>query len=357
MTVLRRLQKLFLYAGVEKEEYRGLIPRIREENLVLLKVFSQISAVMFFLLLIASMNTSGFASVNSPTYLVSGLAMLLILFCSIHLLPKHPELVMPTVYLFEIIFYAFGIHISMLHAEKPAVSAVAFLLVSPLLFYDRPLRLSSLIAAVVALFCGIAVRYKTPDAAESDVWNMITFGIVAVSITVFSMSIKIRALSQSRQITYMSQTDLLTGVKNRNYYENWLQSYPGICTKNLICVYADVNDLHDINNSSGHAEGDRVLREAAKALQQCFGPDHTYRIGGDEFVAFRVDGAPEDLPADIARMKKYLREKRCSVSFGNAVQDKTPEGPDMIKLVNDAEADMYADKREFYLKSENDRRS
>jgi hypothetical protein len=42
---------------------------------------------------------------------------------------------MVLVYVFEIMLYLFGISISMLHAESPAVSAVAFLLVSPLLFH------------------------------------------------------------------------------------------------------------------------------------------------------------------------------------------------------------------------------
>ena len=206
---------------------------------------SQLAVVMFFLLLIASMLSRGFATKNSTTYLFYGIEMLIILLCSYFVLPKHPALVMVFVYLFEISLYVFGILVSMLHAEKPAVSAIAFLLVSPLLFYDRPVRLSALIAAVVVVFCGIVVRFKVPDVAETDVWNMITFGMVAVATTVFTMSIKIRALSQSRQIQYMSQTDLLTGAKNRNHYENRLQGYPEMCSLNLICVYADVNGLPD----------------------------------------------------------------------------------------------------------------
>ena len=69
--------------------------------------------------------------------------MLIILFCVQYVVPKKPSLVMLLVYVFEIVLYVFGIRISMLHADKPAVSAVAFLLVSPLLFYDRPIRLSA----------------------------------------------------------------------------------------------------------------------------------------------------------------------------------------------------------------------
>ena len=52
MTDKHKLWKLFFYAGVEKEEYNELLHGIRDENRVLLKVFSQIAAVIFFLLFI-----------------------------------------------------------------------------------------------------------------------------------------------------------------------------------------------------------------------------------------------------------------------------------------------------------------
>ena len=357
MNTIHKLRKLFLYAGLEKEEYYQLIPHIREENRMLLKVFSRIAVGMFFLLLIVSVNSGGFAAVNSTTYLISGLVMLVILFCIRFIVPKHPSLVMVLVYVFEIILYAFSIRISMLHADMPAVSAVAFLLVSPLLFYDRPVMLSALISAVVAVFCVVVVRFKQPAIAATDVWNMITFGIVAIAVTMFIMNVKIRALAQSRQIEYMSQTDLLTAVKNRNHYENRLPKYPDMCASNLICVYGDVNGLHEINNRQGHLAGDKMLRDAAAAMQQYFGTEHTYRIGGDEFGAFRLDGKPEEVSAAVDRMQQELAEKGWHVSFGMSVHEMAQGTPDMFELVKQAESNMFAAKREFYRQSGHDRRA
>ncbi|MBR5110664.1 MAG: GGDEF domain-containing protein [Clostridia bacterium] len=354
---IRKIWKLFLYGGVEKEEYNALRPNIREENRVLLSVFSIIAGIMFFLLFIVSLISRGFATVNSSTYLICCFLMAAILICVRFLVPKYSALVVLLVYFFEITLYAFGIHISMLHAEKPAVSAVAFLLVSPLLFYDRPARLSALIAAVVAVFCGIVVHVKAPDVAETDVWNAITFGIVAVTTTVFMTGIKFRALAQSRQIQQMSQTDLLTGVKNRNHYENRLEAYPAMCASNLICVYADVNGLHEMNNRYGHSAGDKMLREVAEAMQQCFGREHTYRVGGDEFVAFRADGQPEEMPAEIDRLSQALNGKGYHVSFGTAVHKKAQGGLNMHALVSEAETNMFIAKRLFYCQSGNNRRS
>ena len=357
MEYLRTLSKLFLNAGLEKEEYRRLLPEIHEENRTLLKLFSRIAVVAFGLLFLVSMLSGGFATANSPTYLACCAGSLVILLCTRFVLPKKPSLVQLFVILFEILLYAFGIHISLLHTDKPAVSAVAFLLVSPLLFYDRPIRLSALITAVVAIFSIIVSRFKQPDTVETDIWNMITFGIVAIVSTVFIMSIKMRTLQQSEQIEYLSQTDLLTGAKNRNHYEKQLHTYPEMCKSNLICVYADVNGLHEMNNSEGHLAGDAMLREVSSALQQYFGPEHTYRIGGDEFIAFRTDTEPDALISDIARLKQELEKKGYHVSIGITVREKAKDRMDMHEIVSEAESSMFADKRDFYRQSGRDRRS
>lgn len=357
MDLLQKLKRLFFCGGVDKEEFATLFSSIHKENRVLLEVFSQLAGIMFFLLYIASMLSHGFATVNSSTYLVCGIVMLAIMFCVRYLVPKHPALVMALVYLFEIVLYVFSIRISMLHANKPAVSAVAFLLVTPLLFYDRPVRLSALIATDVTVFCVLVLCSKQQEVAETDVWNMVTFGFVAVVTTIFIMSIKIRALAQSRKIEYISQTDLLTGLKNRNHYEKQLQKYPLMCASNLICVYADVNGLHEMNNRYGHLAGDRMLREVASVMQAYFGPEHTYRIGGDELAAFRMDTRPEDVSAEIDRMIQELASKDYHVSFGIAVREKDQGAFAMRELIKEAENGMYAAKREFYRQPEHNRRS
>ncbi len=356
MKIFQNLLSLFLYAGVEKEEYYALTSGIHEENRRLLSVFSRVAGIMFFLLSIASVLSQGFTTVNSSTYLVSGFLMLAIMLCVDYLVPKYPKLVMVLVYLFEIVLYVFSIRISMLHADKPAVSAIAFLLVTPMLFYDRPCRLIALITADVVVFCVIVICLKQPDIAETDIWNMVTFGIVAVATTMFIMNVKVRALAQSSQIEYMSETDLLTGLKNRNHFENQLKKYPEMCKTNLICVYGDVNGLHELNNTQGHSAGDRMLCEVAAMMRQYFGLEHTYRIGGDEFVAFQMDVQPENVYAEMERMDKKLAEKGYYVSFGISVREKTQDLLDMNEIVNEAENSMFSSKREFYSRSVENRR-
>ncbi len=357
MDYFKKFQRLFLHGGVEKEQYHKLLPKIRDENRVLLQLFSELSGVMLFLLCIVSILSNSFATVNSTTYLLFGFVMVGIFLCVRYLVPKNPALVTLLVYIFEIVFFIFGIRISMLHADSPAVSAIAFLLVSPLLFYDRPVRLSVLITAVVVIFCVMVTRMKNPEVAQLDVWNMITFAIVAIATTIFIMSVKIRSLAQSVQIEYMSQTDLLTGVKNRNHFERQMGRYPAMCSKNLICVYGDVNGLHEMNNEKGHQAGDQMLHAVAERLQNSFGLDHTYRIGGDEFVSFQMDGQPENVLSEIDKIRHHLEKKGYHISFGLAVQSKTQNAINVRELVNEAENNMFSAKKDFYRQPEHNRRS
>ena len=184
MNYIKKLKNLFLYAGVEKEEYDRLLPNIHEGNKLLLKIFSWLAGVMFFLLFMVSLFYQGFAAANSKAYFASGMIMLAILICVQWVVPKKPALVTILVYIFEIVLYAFGIRISMLHADRPAVSAVAFLLVSPLLFYDRPIRLSALITAVTAVFSIMVSYLKEPDIVAIDIWNMITHDVGSEKVIV-----------------------------------------------------------------------------------------------------------------------------------------------------------------------------
>ena len=77
MTYIRKLKKLLFYAGIEREEYRALLPSIREENRVLLRVFSLLASGMFFVLYFASLFSGDFAAMNSSTYLFFGADMVI----------------------------------------------------------------------------------------------------------------------------------------------------------------------------------------------------------------------------------------------------------------------------------------
>lgn len=151
----------------------------------------------------------------------------------------------------------------------------------------------------------------------------------------------------------LAETDVLTGLLNRNSYEEKLTSYPAGCRENLTCIYADVNGLHELNNSSGHAAGDKMLQTVAHTIQCHFGTGDTYRIGGDEFVAFVRDEAEETIQAQIGEIIAFLEKEGYHVSVGICRQEAPIEMDAMIKQ---AEKNMYIEKNRYYEQIGVDRR-
>ena len=140
--------------------------------------------------------------------------------------------------------------------------------------------------------------------------------------------------------------DELTGLKNRNAYEQALNGYES-STQLYCCIYADANGLHDLNNTYGHEAGDKMLITVATAIKTAFGAKDTYRIGGDEFIAFNADMTPEEVEAAVTKIKTDLAQQDYHVSVGWAFQTSSQFLRYIICL---AEKAMYKDKELYYKK-------
>ena len=101
-----------------------------------------------------------------------------------------------------------------------------------------------------------------------------------------TFSLAVNNISSYQSLREMGIIDSLTGLLNRNYFERTIENLDKNEYRNVACVYIDANGLHNINNRFGHEAGDNMIKAVAQALQSKFGSDKTYRIGGDEFVAF-----------------------------------------------------------------------
>ncbi len=154
-------------------------------------------------------------------------------------------------------------------------------------------------------------------------------------------------------IKNMGAMDYLTGVKNRNSYEAELSQYTALTCKNLWCMFLDVNGLHEVNNTKGHKAGDIMLRAVADAIKRVFGEAHTYRMGGDEFVAFATDSTQKELLKKKKAILAELASKGYAASAGFEGTEKTEAGIfDVEGLVAAAETIMYREKKEYYTQND-----
>ncbi len=152
-------------------------------------------------------------------------------------------------------------------------------------------------------------------------------------------------ISYYRLIHEMGMLDALTGLKNRNCYEHSLKRYDELENTALCCLYVDANGLHELNNHLGHAAGDEMLMYVSNALRTTFGDDDTYRIGGDEFVAFCCGCPPDAVEERVRRFQEVLESRTYHVSIGQAWR----EGAEPVAaVISGAEREMYSEKQRYY---------
>lgn len=164
-----------------------------------------------------------------------------------------------------------------------------------------------------------------------------------------------RELEKSRnRYETLSYTDLLTGLNNRNRYEEKLKSLRNTENLMVFVAFVDANGLHKLNDDYGHEAGDRMLVGLANALVKSFKQDNCYRIGGDEFVVLMVNPAIEDLNYRLDETAEKLARDGIFVAKGCCLSNTRLMS--MNEIINTAEKNMYKDKAAYYQKTGFDRR-
>mgnify|MGYP000903228164 CR=1 FL=1 len=105
------------------------------------------------------------------------------------------------------------------------------------------------------------------------------------------------------RITYLAETDPVTGLVNRTKFSAVLEAAmvdPGNFGRNIL-FYLDLDQFKSINDTMGHPVGDALLDQVGRRLVDCTGPnDVVARIGGDEFAILIPGSDRPDHAAEIA---------------------------------------------------------
>jgi diguanylate cyclase (GGDEF)-like protein len=156
---------------------------------------------------------------------------------------------------------------------------------------------------------------------------------------------------QSRNLN----TDFLTGVNNRLYFQNYLrEKIRGSSEKKTFgAIMADIDHFKSINDTYGHATGDEALKDAVKILKSALRrDDFISRFGGDEFLMIIDAQSREDLEEAVSRIKAKTEEfnsqstkpYRLCFSLGYDIYPAgTRTNPDAY--IDRLDQKMYEDKR------------
>ena len=166
-----------------------------------------------------------------------------------------------------------------------------------------------------------------------------------------------RFIQMQRKLVHMATRDGLTGLLNRPAFFSRTARLCRDRAAPLAVVMADIDHFKAVNDSYGHAAGDKALR----AVADCLGGSHdstttreanlAARMGGEEF-ALLLDGADADKACCAAESWRHriamtdidtgAGALRLSCSFGVALG--APED-DIDALLRKADAALYAAKR------------
>src|SRR5258706_1134092 len=164
-----------------------------------------------------------------------------------------------------------------------------------------------------------------------------------------------------RRIRYLARYDTLTKIPNRMQFQHLLQQAIARARRlgqGVALLYIDMDRFKEVNDTFGHASGDRVLELLTERLTRALSSDTVIgRLAGDEFALF-VDGLAtkgEEAGEQVAQLARTVldtvgaafhvsqQEVVLTVSIGVAFCPR--DADNVIDLIRNADAAMYYSKQ------------
>lgn len=164
----------------------------------------------------------------------------------------------------------------------------------------------------------------------------------------YFLTLTYRRSENEQQLSQLSYFDTLTSFYNRNRFMKDSEIMSSSDSPVGI-VYLDVNGLKDINDTLGHAYGDKILADCAQQMRDIFRDANYYRIGGDEFVIICPGIGKEDFQNNVLVLRRqFEKNPLCKAAVG---AQWNLQYQDLQQVIASADAKMYEDKKDFYRRN------
>jgi diguanylate cyclase (GGDEF)-like protein len=171
----------------------------------------------------------------------------------------------------------------------------------------------------------------------------------------FAAAIALKNSELVEQLHSAATTDELTGLYNRRALEERLAAEISRSLRHQLhtsVLLLDLDHFKVVNDTLGHAAGDRLLIQVGRVLrQQCRALDVVGRLGGDEFLVILPMTKPAEAMVFVARVQKSLRELEqnnpefgpCTLSMG--IAESPRHGTTVSSVLAAADTALYKVKR------------
>ena len=199
---------------------------------------------------------------------------------------------------------------------------------------------------------GVIAMYQTSrDAFTPDHLRI----LLAVASKV---ALSVENALKYQQAESSATTDYLTGLPNARSLFVHLAQEVARCRRtksSLAVMVCDIDGFKQINDSFGHLEGDKLLREFSTRLKEvCRGYDYVARMGGDEFVITAPGLTPEAAQEKAERLNQAAIESgrhvcgREIISLSVGMTFCPEDGYDVERLLAEADRRMYSMKQNHH---------
>ena len=328
MKVFHIIRNYFCYCGIEKNEYNAVKKAAYISNFEVWRILHFLMAAVFGAMFIGSLRYD-LLKANSWLYL-GAFAYSVFAIILFFVLRKDSIIAQFMIYLSMSLLFLFGCILSLNRPDIPAVTFIAFLLITPMIMIDKPYFMAIELSAASAVFLLWMRGVKPHDIWLIDFGNVIPFTLVGIFLNVIANSLRIREFVLAREIRIQKDTDDLTGLNNKGALTRKINRFlQDKSTEKGLLFMMDIDRFKSINDLYGHDVGDDVIRQFGSVLGKMFTRGEVVgRFGGDEFITFIGNTDDQDTASRIAGeiVKKASetivlpdRKQKVSLSIGIAV--------------------------------------
>ncbi|HVW19288.1 MAG TPA: GGDEF domain-containing protein [Solirubrobacteraceae bacterium] len=221
-------------------------------------------------------------------------------------------------------------------------------------FFFAPRYAVPLIVELVCVYASPLLYERHPTAGAYPA-RVLTFAVSAAILAAVLQMLKGRLVAAESRQRRMAMADPLTGLANRRAFDDALGAAAAAAGRpergrrvadddvGFALILLDLDGFKDVNDTHGHPEGDRLLRDVAARCAQVVRPGDTLaRIGGDEFAVV-APGAGDD---GAARLAGALRDAVAAAGARTTVAwaVRPDDGETGEELLREADRRLYVAK-------------
>jgi diguanylate cyclase (GGDEF)-like protein len=204
---------------------------------------------------------------------------------------------------------------------------------------------------LVAILCALTWLFSDIASGQKYSSQLIALWNFIMRLTLFLIMAKTFILLRTNAAFFknLANIDPLTGALNRRGFiaktEEELNRYHRFLRQFSI-AYIDLDNFKSVNDTSGHSEGDRLLKTVVKVMQENLRvTDHIARMGGDEFAILFIETSQEQAKEAFEKCHKALLKTMAAagwkVTFSVGVITYHEFGISLDQLLDQADKWMY----------------